>query len=105
MPPVRFGIIACSSVAKRLFIPALQASSTARLERVGSRDPKKAAQYASALSCPKFGNYDDVFNDPEVDAVYVSLPSVLHDEWVLKAADRGKHIICEKPAFADYSAA
>ena len=105
MRPVRFGIIACSSVARRLFIPALRASAKGQLERIGSRDPAKAAQYAAEFSCSKFGSYEDVLNDSDVDAVYISLPCLLHQEWVLKAADRGKHVLCEKPAFPDYAAA
>lgn len=105
MPPVRFGIIACSSVARRRFLPALGASTTARLERVGSRDAAKAERFAREFSCAKHGDYESVLNDPEVDAVYVSTPPSLHEEWVLRALDSGKHVLCEKPAFPTFAAA
>lgn len=103
--PIRFGIVACSSIARRRFLPALAASDCARLERVGSRDQTKARQFAGDFSCGKHGDYEAVLSDPEVDAVYISTPPSLHEEWALKAADSGKHILCEKPAFRDAASA
>jgi dTDP-3,4-didehydro-2,6-dideoxy-alpha-D-glucose 3-reductase len=100
---LRFGIIGCSSVARRRFLPALQKSSLARLERIGSRSPAKAAEYALAFSCAKSGSYEAVLEDPEVDAIYISLPVVLHEHWLREAARRKKHILCEKPAFCSLS--
>lgn len=105
MSPVRFGIIACSSVARRRFLPALAASKVAQLVHVGSRDPAKAAQFAREFSGAKSGDYEAVLADPEVEAVYISTPPSLHEEWVLKAAVKGKHVLCEKPAFGDYRSA
>ena len=97
---LRFGIIGCSSVAKRRFLPALQKSASARLERIGSRSPAKAAEYASAFSCAKAGSYEAVLADPEVDAIYLSIPVALHEFWLREAAKHKKHILCEKPAFS-----
>jgi predicted dehydrogenase len=105
MSPVRFGIIACSSVARRRFLPALAASRHAQLVHVGSRDRAKAGQYAREFSCVKSGDYDAVLADPEVEAVYISTPPALHEEWVLKAVAQGKHVLCEKPAFRDFRSA
>jgi predicted dehydrogenase len=105
MAPLRFGIIACSKVARRRFLPALLGSNVARLERIGSRDAARAELYAREFSCGKYGGYGAVLADPEVDIVYISTPPSLHLEWVLKAADAGKHIWCEKPAFPDYKSA
>src|SRR5215212_5716696 len=102
---LRFGIIACSSVARRRFLPALAASSLAKLQRVGSRDPKKAADFAAQFGAPSHGDYESVLSDPEVDIVYISTPPSLHAEWVRKAAAAGKHVWCEKPAFPDYRTA
>ena len=102
---VRFGILGCSSVAQRRFLPALQKSSRARLERVGSRTPAKGTEFARKFQCAKAGSYDDVLDDPEVDAIYLSLPVALHEEWLRKAAQRKKHVLCEKPAFAAYPTA
>src|SRR5271166_1722808 len=103
--PLRFGIIACSNVARRRFLPALSASTAARLEHVGSRDAAKAAQFAREFSCAKSGAYEAVLADPHVEAVYISTPPSVHEEWVIKAAAAGKHVLCEKPAFTDLAAA
>jgi NDP-hexose-3-ketoreductase len=100
MAAVQFGIIACSSVARRRFLPALKLASGAQLARIGSRDVAKAEQFAREFSCPKHGSYEAVLADPEINAVYISTPPTLHAEWVHKAAAAGKHILCEKPAFS-----
>jgi NDP-hexose-3-ketoreductase len=102
---LRFGIIGCSNVARRRFLPALQKSSGAKLERIGSRDAAKGAEFAAAFPCAKVGSYEAVINDPEVDAVYLSLPAPMRVEWTRKAAECGKHVLCEKPAFANVAAA
>lgn len=104
-PKVRVGLIAASRVARRRFLPALQQAGNARLVRIGSRDPAKAAELAAAFGAARAGSYEDVLADPEVDAVYISTPPSLHDEWVRKAALAGKHILCEKPAFTSYRTA
>jgi dTDP-3,4-didehydro-2,6-dideoxy-alpha-D-glucose 3-reductase len=105
MSPVRFGIIACSSVARRRFLPALAASKRAQLVHIGSRDPAKAGEWAREFSAAKSGDYDAVLADPEVEAVYISTPPSLHEEWVRKAVAKGKHVLCEKPAFGDFPTA
>lgn len=105
MSPVRFGIIACSSVARRRFLPALAASKVAQLVHVGSRDAAKAAECAREFSVAKSGSYEAVLADPDVEVVYISTPSSLHEEWVRKAAAAGKHVLVEKPAFGDFRSA
>ena len=99
MKPIRFGLIGCSSIARRRFAPAVRKSAVARLERIGSRDVAKAEQFSREFNCPKSGSYEDVLADPEVDAVYISTPPGLHESWARAAAEHGKHILCEKPAF------
>jgi predicted dehydrogenase len=101
MTPVRFGIIGCSSIARRRMVPAIRASAGARLEHVGSRDARKAEPFAREFGCSKFGSYEAVLADLEVDAVYISTPPALHEPWVRAAAESGKHILCEKPAFLE----
>ena len=100
MVAVQFGIIACSSVARRRFLPALKLANCAQLAHIGSRDAAKAESFAREFSCPKFGNYEAVLADSEINAVYISTPPTLHGEWVHKVAAAGKHILCEKPAFS-----
>ncbi len=99
MAAVQFGIIACSSVARRRFLPALKLASGAQLARIGSRDAVKAEAFAREFSCPKHGSYEAVLADPQINAVYISTPPTLHAEWVHIAAAAGKHILCEKPSF------
>jgi len=99
MDAVQFGIIACSSIARRRFLPALKLASGVELACVGSRDAAKAAQFAREFAAPRHGTYEDVLADPQVNAVYISTPPTLHAEWVHKAAAAGKHVLCEKPAF------
>ena len=100
MATVQFGLIACSGVARRRFLPALKLAHGAQLAHIGSRNAAKAEQFAKEFSCPKFGSYEDVLADPQVNAVYISTPPTLHTEWVHKAAAAKKHILCEKPAFS-----
>jgi NDP-hexose-3-ketoreductase len=102
---LRLGIIACSSVARRRFLPALKTSNTACLQHIGSRDRGRAEQFALDQNCPRFGTYEDVLCDPDVDAVYISTPVALHEEWVRRAALYGKHILCEKPVCTSHAAA
>ena len=97
---IKFGIIGCSNIADRAVIPAIIESKNAELVILGSRSIEKAKNFANKFDCTKFGTYEDVLNDIEVDVVYVSLPIALHQEWCKKAAIAKKHIICEK-SFSD----
>lgn len=68
------------------------------LYAIGSRDSKKAQDYAKKYKFQKaYGSYEEVLKDPNVDFVYISLPNQLHFEWTLKAMKHGKHVLCEKP--------
>lgn len=98
MSQMRFGIIACSNVARKRFLPALLESKSAQLEHIGSRDKEKAKAFSEEFNSPKYGTYEDVLNDPDVDCVYISTPPNEHEKWSIQAAKHGKHIICEKPA-------
>lgn len=101
---ISFGIIGCSSVAKRNFIPAIRSSNYASLDFIGSRELAKAQEWAKKNNCNSFGNYDEVL-ESDVDAVYISLPVGLHEEWSIKAANSGKHIICEKSSTTSFNSA
>ncbi len=92
---LKIGLIGCSRVAQKNFIPTIQSSEFAEITSIGSRSPKKAKIWSKEINCKKFGNYDDVINS-DVNCVYISLPDGLHEEWTLKAAQFGKHVLCEK---------
>ncbi len=93
---IRFGIIGCSDIARRKTIPAILNSDYATLHLLGSRSKEKAEQWATEFNVKFSGTYDDVLENDKVDAVYISLPFGLQSEWVTKAANSKKHIICEK---------
>ncbi len=96
MTPLKFGIIGCSKIAKRSVIPAILESKFAELEIIGSRTSEKAKEFANEINCQKFGTYEDVISNDDVDAVYISTPIGTHEEWANKAMSAGKHVYCEK---------
>ena len=105
MNKIKIGIIGCSSIAKSSTIPAILKSQYADLEFIGSTSEKKSKEIASEYNIKKYGTYEDVFDDPNVDAVYISTPVGTHEEWVLKAASARKHILCEKSSTTSYRSA
>jgi predicted dehydrogenase len=96
------GILGCASVAKKYVIKALK--TTAEIDKVfiASRDEKKAQLVANEFEIESKKSYEDIIDDSNIDAVYVPLPIGLHEGWVLKAAKKGKHIICEKSISDSY---
>ena len=99
---LKFGAIGCSRVAKKYFFPAIKNSEFTELGFVGSRSLEKAKTWANENNSNFFGHYDEVL-ESDVDAVYISLPISMHEEWVTKAAKLGKHILCEKSSTTSYS--
>lgn len=94
---IRWGILSTARINRALIGP-LQASPRSELIAVASRDLKKARNYADRNGIPQaFGNYEELLADPEIDAIYISLPNHLHCEWTVAAAESGKHVLCEKP--------
>jgi len=82
--------------------PAIQASSNSELVAVASRDEARARDFARTHSISTaYGSYEVLLEDDGVDAVYVPLPNSLHREWAIRAAEHGKHVLCEKPLALD----
>ena len=96
MSPLKFGIIGCSKIAKRSVIPAILESKFAELEIIGSRTVERAREFAKEVDCQKYGTYEDVMSNNEVDVVYISTPIGTHEELANKATSAGKHVYCEK---------
>ena len=105
MKKLRFGIIGCSRIAESSVIPSIQNSKYSDLEIVGSRNTKKSKDFANKFKCKNFGSYEDVLENDNVDAVYISVPVGLHEKWATKAAKNGKHILCEKSSTTTFSSA
>ena len=97
-PRLRWGIISTANIGRAAVIPAIQASRNGVVTVVGSRHAATAESFATKAGIPSHhGSYQAVIDDERVDAVYIPLPNHLHREWTIKAAERGKHILCEKP--------
>jgi predicted dehydrogenase len=93
---LRVGVIGCSRFALRAMMPALAASPVARLVAVASRTASKAEAAAAPYGVPAVAGYDVLLEREDVDAVYIPLPTGLHEEWCAKALAAGKHILVEK---------
>jgi predicted dehydrogenase len=95
---LRWGVISTANIGRVAVNPAIQAASNGELLAVASRDSERARSFAEAHSIPRhYGSYQDLLVDADIDAVYNPLPNSLHLEWTVRAADAGKHILCEKP--------
>ena len=102
---IRIGVIGCSTIAKSSTIPAILKSANCKLAFVGSRSNDKAKKVAQEFGCEKYGSYEDILDDDSIDAVYISTPVGTHEEWVIKSAQTGKHILCEKSATTSFESA
>jgi predicted dehydrogenase len=97
MTPVRLGILSTAHI-NRLVIPGAHASDKVELVAVASRERSRVEEYARKWNIERaYGSYEALLDDPDVDAVYISLPNTLHCEWSIRAVEAGKHVLCEKP--------
>ncbi|GGG65245.1 Gfo/Idh/MocA family protein [Paenibacillus radicis (ex Gao et al. 2016)] len=95
---LKWGILGCAGIAKRAVIPGLQLSELNEAAAIASRDGEKAKQTAEELQIPvAYDSYEALLADPSIDVIYIPLPNHLHKEWAIRAAEAGKHILCEKP--------
>ena len=95
---VRWGILGAAKIALTKVIPAMQRSPWCEIVAIASRDLAKAKGAASELNIPKaYGSYDELIGDSSIEAIYNPLPNHLHVSWTAKAAEAGKHVLCEKP--------
>src|ERR1700747_393852 len=95
---VRWGILGVARIATVKVIPAMQRGSYSEVTAIASRDPEKARRAAADLGIPKaYGSYEELIADPDIDAIYTPLPNHLHVPWSIRAAEAGKHVLCEKP--------
>jgi predicted dehydrogenase len=102
MKPVVWGVLSVSGHYKLRVHTPIQKTSLLEMRAIASRSGQKAADAARSLGIPKsYDSYEELLADPEIEAVYIPLPNHLHAQWVKKAADAGKHILCEKPFAMD----
>ncbi len=96
--PVRWGVMGTANIAAAAVMPAIRATDGCEIAAVASRDGERARRFAEDHGVAgAHGSYDALLADDEIDAVYVPLPNALHREWAIRAAEAGKHVLCEKP--------
>jgi predicted dehydrogenase len=95
---LRFGVLSTASIGMRKVLPAMLHGQQTTVTAIASRDLGRAQQAALKLGIAKaYGSYEELLADPEIDAIYNPLPNHLHVPWTIKAAEAGKHVLCEKP--------
>jgi predicted dehydrogenase len=95
---IRFGVLSTAAIGVKKVIPGMQRGENTTVAAIASRDLAKAKQAAGELEIPTvYGSYEELLADPNIDAIYNPLPNQLHVPWTIKAAEAGKHVLCEKP--------
>jgi xylose dehydrogenase (NAD/NADP) len=95
--PVRFGFLSTARINRALLAGAGE-TDAADVVAVASRDQHRAEEYAHEHGIERaFGSYDELLADPDLEAIYISLPNSLHVEWSVRALEAGKHVLVEKP--------
>lgn len=95
---IRWGVLGVAKIATVKVIPAMQRGALSEIAAIASRTGAKAKEAAQTLGIPKaYGSYEELIADPDIDAIYNPLPNHLHVPWSIRAAEAGKHVLCEKP--------
>jgi predicted dehydrogenase len=95
---VKWGVLGAANIAVKKVIPGMQAGDLCDIAAIASRDLAKAENAARNLGIAKaYGSYEELLADPHIEAIYNPLPNHLHVPWSIKAAEAGKHVLCEKP--------
>lgn len=103
---VRWGVLGTASIAVRRAIPGMQKGEWCDVAAIASRDKRRAEDTAAKFGMARaYGSYDELLADPDIEAVYNPLPNHLHAPWSIKAAEAGKHVLCEKPVSTTVSGA
>ena len=98
MRKIRWGILSTAAIGVKKVIPAMQLGEYSEVTAIASRDLSRARAAADQLGIERsYGSYEDLLADPDVDAIYNPLPNHLHVPWTIRAAEAGKHVLCEKP--------
>lgn len=101
---LKWGVLGTSKIARTWLIPAIQSTQHSEVAALGSRSLAKAKQETESFGIATcYPSYQDLLEDPEIDAIYNPLPNHLHTQWSIKAIEAGKHVLCEKPLGMDHS--
>jgi predicted dehydrogenase len=95
---VHWGVLSTADFGIRKAIPGMQKGEWTEIVAIASRDRRKAEEAAHKLGIPRaYGSYEELLADPQIEAIYNPLPNHMHVPWSIKAAEAGKHVLCEKP--------
>jgi predicted dehydrogenase len=95
---LRWGFLGASRIGRRALAPAVAATTGHALHAVGARDAERARAFADEFGAARsYGGYQQIIDDPGLDAIYVALPNDAHAPWTIRALEAGKHVLCEKP--------
>jgi len=95
---LRWGVLSTANIGLKRVLPAMQHGQYTTVTAIASRNLARAREAAAALAIPTaYGSYEELLADPDIDAIYNPLPNQLHVPWTIKAAEAGKHVLCEKP--------
>ena len=95
---VKWGILGTANIARWGMIPGMKKADNCELYAIAGRSLEKANKYKEDYGFEKaYGSYDELLDDPEVQAVYIPLPNDIHIKWVKEALKKKKHVLCEKP--------
>lgn len=95
---VRWGVLGTATIAWNHTLPGMLEAENCELVAIAGRNPEKTEQFRERFGFQKaYLSYDELLDDPEIEAVYIPLPNQLHKEWTIRAARKKKHVLCEKP--------
>lgn len=98
MRKVKWGVMGTAFICERSTFPGMMQADNCEMYAIAGRSMEKAKFFKEKYGFQKvYGNYAELLNDPNVEAVYIPLPNTMHYEWTMKALKRGKHVLCEKP--------
>lgn len=98
MRKVKWGVMGTAFICERSTFPGMMQADNCEMYAIAGRNMEKANFFKEKYGFQKaYGNYDELLNDPDVEAVYIPLPNTMHYEWTIKALKKGKHVLCEKP--------
>ena len=104
--PVRLGVLGAANIVRDALLRPSTRVEGIHVTAIAARDPARATRYAARHRIPQVhASYRDLLEDPDIDAVYIPLPSALHAQWIVEALHAGKHVLCEKPFTSNATAA